>query len=72
MLVQSLLFPLDRYNVPTAKRWAKSHGYRTGNVDMTSHYIHVVQFDPADYNVHVVRTIDFGKGIKAHVAREAA
>ena len=72
MLVQSLLFPLDRYSLPAARAWAKRHGYLSHQYDVTAHYIHLPQFEPARYNVRVVRTIDFGKGIKAHVAREAA
>jgi hypothetical protein len=72
MLVQSLLFPFDRYSVPQAKQWARRHGYRSSHVETTRDYIHLVQFDPRAYNVRVVRTVTFGKGIKAHVAREAA
>jgi hypothetical protein len=72
MLVQSLLFPFDRYSVAEAKQWARRHGYRSSHVETTRDYIHLVQFDPKAYNVRVVRTVAFGKGIKAHVAREAA
>lgn len=67
MYVQSLLFPTDRYNVPMAKTWARRHGYKSGKVELSSDYIHLVQADPAMFAV--IRTIPFGKGIKAHVAR---
>jgi len=70
MYVQSLIFPLDRYNVPEAKRWAKHHGYRTDSVDVTDKYIHLTQVEPG--TLRVIRTVEFGKGIKAHVGREAA
>lgn len=69
MYVQSLLFPRSTYNVPMAKSWARSHGYKSGSVDVTAQYIHLVQADPAMFSV--IRTIPLGgKGIKAHVARE--
>lgn len=69
MYVQSLLFPRGTYNVPMAKSWARSHGYKSGTVDVTAQYIHLVQADPAIFSV--IRTIPLGgKGIKAHVARE--
>lgn len=70
MYVQSLLFPRDRYNVPTAKSWARRHEYRTSKVELTDRYIHLVQTEPGE--LRVIRTVEFGHGIKAHVGREAA
>jgi len=71
MVVQSLLFPLEKYNVPTAQRWARTHGYKTGQVEVTPRYIHLVQMPARGFRV--IRTIPMGKsGIKAHVARERA
>jgi hypothetical protein len=71
MTVQSLLFPRSQYNVPEAKRWARTHGYRTDQVELTDKYIHLVQMPTA--GLSVIRTIEFGStGIKAHVGREAA
>jgi hypothetical protein len=69
MYVQSLLFPRDRYNVPMAKAWARNHDYRTSQIELTDHYIHLVQTDPGQ--LRVIRTVEFGKGIKAHVGRES-
>lgn len=70
--VQSLLFPLSRYSVPEAKQWARAHGYLTGQVDVGPEYIHLTQFKSGYRGMHVVGTVPFGRGIKAHVAREAA
>ena len=68
MDVQSLLFSRDTWTVSKAKAWAKSHGYRYGKVDVTDQYIRIRQFDPK--GVKVKRTIPFGRGIRAVVARE--
>ena len=69
MQPQSLLF--DRavgWTVGKAKEWAKSHGYKTGKVDVTDQYVRLRQLDPKGSTVK--RTVTFGKGIRAVVARE--
>ena len=69
MAVQSLLFRRDEgWTARNAKRWAQSHGYRSGDVDVTDQYIHLRQFDPGSSTVK--RTITLGRGIRAVVARE--
>lgn len=69
MAVQSLLFRRDEgWTAARAKQWAQSHGYRSGDVDVTDQYVHLRQFDPA--NTTVKRTITLGRGIRAVVARE--
>jgi hypothetical protein len=69
MDVQSLLFDREAgWTVSKAKAWAKSHGYRYGKVDVTDQYIRVRQFDPKGFKTK--RTITFGRGIRAIVARE--
>jgi hypothetical protein len=69
MDVQSLLFDRDAgWTASKAKEWAKSHGYRHGKVHTTDRYIRIRQFDPK--GLRVKRTITFGHGIRAVVARE--
>jgi hypothetical protein len=66
---QSLLF--DRasgWTVNKSKTWAKSHGYKHGSVDVTDQYIRLRQFDPKGFKIK--RTVPFGRGIRAVVARE--
>ena len=69
MQTQSLLF--DRasgWTVEKAKAWAKKHGHKTNKVDVTDRYIRLRQIDPKGFTVK--RTVPFGKGIRAVVARE--
>lgn len=67
--VQSLLFDRSMgWSSSKAKAWAKSHGYAYGKVDVTDQYIRIRQFDPKGSKVK--RTVPFGRGIRAVVARE--
>ena len=69
MRAQSLLFSKSAgWSVGKAKAWAKSHGYKHGKVDVTDQYIRLRQFSPKGSKVE--RTITFGRGIRAVVARE--
>jgi len=69
MSVQSLLFDRNAGWTPaTAKAWAKAHGYKHGKVDVTDQYVRLRQFDPKGFKVE--RTVTFGRGIRAVVARE--
>ena len=69
MSAQSLLFDRSAgWTESKAKAWAKSHGYRYGKVDITDQYIRLRQFDPK--GTKIKRTIPFGRGIRAIVARE--
>lgn len=69
MSAQSLLFDRSAgWTESKAKAWAKSHGYRYGKVDVTDQYVRIRQFDPKGSKVK--RTIPFGRGIRAVVARE--
>jgi len=69
MDVQSLLFDRNAgWTAAKAKAWAKSHGYRHGKVHVTDQYVRIRQFDPK--GLRVKRTITFGHGIRAVVARE--
>jgi hypothetical protein len=69
MDVQALLFDRSAGWTPSkAKEWAKSHGYKYGKVHVTDQFVRLRQFDPKGFKVK--RTIPFGRGIKAVVARE--
>ena len=69
MDVQSLLFDRNAgWTASKAKAWAKSHGYKHGKVHVTDQYVRIRQFDPK--GLRVKRTITFGHGIRAVVARE--
>lgn len=67
--VQSLLFPKWDFTPERAKEWARSHGYKYGNVDTTAGYHRIRQFDPDGAEC---RTIRFGdSGIQAVVCAAA-
>jgi hypothetical protein len=69
MRPQSLLFSrASGWTVDKAKAWAKSHGFKSGKVDVTSQNIRIRQFDPK--GSQTFRTVPFGHGIRAVVARE--
>jgi hypothetical protein len=67
--VQSLLFDKERWGIPAAKKWAKDHGFRYGQVDDGPNYIHLRQFDPI--RGRPCRTVTWashqGRAIKARV-----
>lgn len=66
--VQSLLFRRDEgWNVSKANQWAKKHGYRARDADVTAAYVRLRQRDPK--SMKRLRTVTFGKGIKAVVGR---
>jgi len=69
MDVQSLLFSRAAGWTPSkAKAWAKSHGFKHGKVHTTAGQVRIRQFDPK--GLKVKRTVPFGHGIQAVVARE--
>jgi murein DD-endopeptidase MepM/ murein hydrolase activator NlpD len=63
--VQSLLFPRDKYTTAQARRWVKSHGYRSGKTSVEGRFIHVRQEPSAKFAR--IRTVPFGRGIVARV-----
>ena len=66
--VQSLIFDRSAWTASQAKAWAKSHGYKHGKVDVTDKSIRIRQLDPKKFKTK--RTVSFGRGIRAVVARE--
>lgn len=67
MRVQSLLFPRPAWTPSEARRWATAHGYRAGKADVTANYVRLRQADPRSFRV--LRTVPFGRGIRAVVGR---
>ncbi len=71
--IQSILFSKKKYTPTTARTWLKAHGYKSSNalmdVSKGGGYIHVRQQDPNQFKGRggAIRTITFGKGIKARV-----
>lgn len=66
--VQSLLFQKEHgWTAAKAKAWAKKHGYKHGKVDVTDAYVRLRQEPPEHFEV--LRTVPFGKGIKAVTGR---
>ncbi len=61
----SLLFSRLSYTPSEAKRWARQHGYKSGDVDVGPAWIHLRQRDPG--TMRRIRTVWFGRGIKARV-----
>ena len=76
--VQSLLFTLkakpatQNWTVAKARAWLKKHGYKTPKVDSTDDYLRFRQKPTFSFNAGTFRTITFGKGIKAVIARPRA
>jgi hypothetical protein len=66
--VQSLLFSRKAgWTVSRANRWAAAHGYRSRDADVTAGNVRLRQHDPKSFRR--LRTVTFGKGIKAIVGR---
>lgn len=66
--VQSLLFSRKAgWTVERANRWAKAHGYRSRDADVTAGNVRLRQADPKRFRR--LRTVTFGRGIKAIVGR---
>src|ERR1700690_3484004 len=66
--VQSLLFSRRAgWTVSRANKWAKAHGYIARDADVTAGNVRLRQHDPK--NFRRLRTVTFGKGIKAVVGR---
>lgn len=68
--VQSLLFSRNGWTAASAKSWARSHGYKSAGVDVTDQHIRIRQFDSKGFKTH--RTIPFGRGIRAVIAKEGS
>jgi len=67
MRVQSLLFDRRRWTPTAAAEWAYAHGYRLGRIEGSDAYWRMRQFSPR--RAHTFRTIRFGRGISAVVAK---
>jgi len=43
VIIQSLLFPVGKYDLSSAKKWAKEKGYSADKADVTKDFIHLTQ-----------------------------
>jgi hypothetical protein len=66
--VQSVLMPRAAFTPSAARRWLRSHGYRTA-LDCTANYCRARQLSPRAFCRGTLRTITFGRGIKAVVGK---
>lgn len=65
-VVQTLLFPKDKFTVTSAKAWARKHGKKSGKVDVTEKYIRLRQLSPGGFAR--MRNIPLGSsGVRAVV-----
>ena len=46
--VQSLVFKKPKFNASKSKSWAKSHGFKSGNVRETENTVRLQQFPPGN------------------------
>lgn len=65
--IQSLIFDQAAFTAAAAKRWAKNHKFRYGNVDEKLTTIRIRQGDPAGFVKTTFRTIELRPGVKAVV-----
>jgi hypothetical protein len=57
MIVQSILFPRDRWTVDSAKAWLATHDYIAPKVDATEHFFRFRQRHPRDFDPETFRNI---------------
>jgi hypothetical protein len=69
MVVQSILFDVEKYTVEQAKKWLKDHNYKNDKVDTTDQYHRFRQKDPSEFDESTFRTIKFTDGLKAIVGK---
>lgn len=70
-VVQSLMFPKEKFSEFASVKWAKDHGFKHVPVDPgkeSAQFFHIRQFEPKEFSKEKFRTIEFGKsGIKARI-----
>jgi len=67
MKVQTLIFAKSHFSRSSAKKWAKSHGFKASKVDEKENTFRLRQKPPSKFETF--RTITFKPGIKAVVAK---
>jgi len=65
--VQTLIFSKDKFTPKTAKKWAKNHNYKFGDVDITADSIRLRQQEPGE--MKGFRTIDIRPGVQAVIGK---
>ena len=68
LVIQSLLFPQDKYDKDSAKKWASAKGYKTDKIDVPKDgkFIHLTQKIPGRFNTY--KTTSIGDGVQARMA----
>ena len=68
MIVQSLLFPVEKYTISEAKKWAALNGFRIDKVSQPEDgkCIHLTQKSPGRFNIY--KTMMIGKNVLARIA----
>jgi len=68
LVIQSLLFPNEKFDASSAKKWAEKHGFKSKNILETSggNFIHIRQAKPMKSNDF--KTISLQDGVKARVS----
>lgn len=69
--IQTLIFAKSKFeNKDDAKKWAKEHKFKNGDVDETEDSFRLRQIDPDQFDPKSFRTIDIDKGIKAVIGKK--
>lgn len=63
--IQSLLFARSMWTRVTAREWARSHGFKHGQVLVTTNHFRFRQSEPADFRAFRTKVLSAKKGIKA-------
>lgn len=56
--VQSVNFPTDQWNKPTARAWLEAHDFKYTSVDEKKNFLHFRQLDPKGFNRFYTYPID--------------
>lgn len=67
--IQTLLFDAGRWTPAAARSWARSHGFRSGDVHATARYVRLRQVDPT--RGRPKRQIELGRGRGIYAVVEA-
>ncbi len=72
MIIQSLLFPADKYTPNEAMKWGAKYGFKTDKVSEPDDgkFIHLTQKMPGRFNIY--KTFLIGKDVKARIAGSVA
>lgn len=67
--VQTLIFVKKDFNKSGARKWAKSHGFKSSGVDETATSYRIRQRDPSEFVRGSLKRMQVMKGVKAIFGR---